>query len=80
MSNFFPKDRQNICNICRYAKDRFRESCYCTMYGIIISFGKVKCKGYEQVRQSEDPHIGGSIRQRKRIPAMAGIENACESR
>ena len=46
-------NRTNLCKGCEYAKDRFRESCYCTMYGIIITYGKEKCKGYEPMKKQE---------------------------
>lgn len=44
----------NLCKQCPYAKDRHGEACYCTMYGYIVSFGKEKCHGYEQVRKQEN--------------------------
>ena len=37
----------NVCRTCQHAKDRFREACFCTNYGIMISYGKTKCKGYK---------------------------------
>ena len=43
----------NICKICRNAKDRFRESCYCVQYGIIVTYGKSKCKGYKPMTKKE---------------------------
>lgn len=43
----------NICKGCRHSKDRFKESCYCTMYGIIITYGKSKCKGYDPFRKDD---------------------------
>ena len=39
---------KNICKSCVYAKNRFREACYCVKYGIIISYGKEACTGYYQ--------------------------------
>lgn len=45
-----PPNAQNVCKSCANAKDRFGESCYCIKYGIIITYGKAKCKGHEQVR------------------------------
>ena len=30
----------NRCKKCKHAKDRYGESCYCTQYGIIITYGK----------------------------------------
>ena len=39
---------QNKCRYCLNAKDWFRSSCYCIKYGIIITYGKSRCKGYEQ--------------------------------
>ena len=43
----------NICKTCNHSKDRFKESCYCTMYGIIVTYGKSKCKGYEPYRKDD---------------------------
>ena len=43
----------NICKTCSHSKDRFKESCYCTMYGIIVTYGKKKCKGYEPCRKDD---------------------------
>ena len=45
---------QNLCKSCKYAKDVFRESCFCAMYGIIFSNGKAACAGYEQIRKPEN--------------------------
>ena len=36
----------NICKTCQNSKDRYKESCFCTQYGIIVTYGKTKCKGY----------------------------------
>ena len=47
-------NNKNICKACRHSKDRFKESCYCTMYGIIISYGKKKCNSYERVKAKEE--------------------------
>ena len=44
----------NICKTCSNSKDRFKESCYCTMYGIIVTYGKNKCKGYEPFRKDKE--------------------------
>ena len=49
----------NICKTCQHSKNRFKESCYCTMYGIIVTYGKRKCKDYEQIRKQESD--GGRI-------------------
>ena len=43
----------NICKTCNHSKDRFKESCYCTMYGIIVTYGKNKCKGYDPFRKDD---------------------------
>ena len=51
---FYVINRKNLCKGCEYAKDRFRDSCYCVMYGIIITYGKEKCKGYEPVKKQEE--------------------------
>ena len=43
----------NICKTGLHSKDRFKESCYCTMYGIIVTYGKSKCKGYKPFRKDD---------------------------
>ena len=43
----------NICKTCSNSKDRFKESCYCTMYGIIVTYGKSKCKEYDPFRKDD---------------------------
>lgn len=43
----------NICKTCQNGKDRFRESCFCTQYGIIITYGKTKYKGYNPYPKKE---------------------------
>lgn len=45
---------RNLCKDCRWAKDHFGESCFCVHYGIIVTYGKEKCKGHGKVRQQED--------------------------
>ena len=47
----------NICKTCSHSKDRFKESCYCTMYGIIVTYGKSKCKGYEPYHKKEEEDL-----------------------
>ena len=43
-----PPDKKDIaCMRCRNARDRFGESCYCTLYGIIIGYSKESCRGFE---------------------------------
>lgn len=37
---------RNICKTCQNGKDRYKDACFCTCYGIIISYGKTACKGY----------------------------------
>ena len=44
----------NICKNCSNSKDRFKESCYRTMYGIIVTYGKSKCKGYDPFRKDKE--------------------------
>ena len=74
MSKFFPKNRQNICNSCKWSKDRFRESCYCTMFGIIISYGRADCRGYEQIQKQESSDCGRDIRQLEGVSEMEGVK------
>ena len=51
-------NNKNICKACRHSKDRFKESCYCTMYGIIVTYRKSKCKGYEPCRKDDKNEKG----------------------
>ena len=52
---FHPTYRElNKCRSCLNAKDRFKESCYCIKYGIIITYGKGKCKGYEPALKTKE--------------------------
>lgn len=37
----------NLCKGCRWAKDKFGESCYCVYYGYIVHRGKENCWGNE---------------------------------
>ena len=48
-----PAKKDTLCPSCKFAKDRFRESCYCVKYGIVIGYSKKECRGYklEQVRK-----------------------------
>jgi hypothetical protein len=51
-----PITPDSVCANCAYAKQKFRESCYCTHYGITIGYGKIDCRGWkrEQVSQPEN--------------------------
>ena len=42
-----PVEKDGVCISCRFARQQFRESCYCTKYGITIGYSKTECKGYE---------------------------------
>lgn len=56
MSKLFYEDRNrvNLCKKCQYAKDGFRDSCFCLEYGIIVTYGKTACNGYKFMRKTED--------------------------
>lgn len=43
----------NVCCACRFSKDRFRDSCYCVQYGMIIGYGKKTCKGYKPMTRKD---------------------------
>ena len=43
-----------LCRSCVYAMDRWRESCYCTRFGIILYHVKRRCTSYESM-VFEDP-------------------------
>jgi hypothetical protein len=47
----------NICKTCSHSKDRFKESCYCTMYGIIVTYGKSKCNEYEPCHKKDEEDL-----------------------
>ena len=41
-------DRQKeVCKDCANSQKRFGDSCYCTLYGIIIGYSKTECKGWK---------------------------------
>lgn len=42
-----PDNNQNLCKTCKWAKDKWNESCFCIYYGYIVSRGKNKCWGHE---------------------------------
>ena len=44
----------NVCRTCQHAKDHYKEACFCTNYGIMISYGKTKCKGHKPYPKKED--------------------------
>ena len=48
----------NICKICQHGKDRYKEACFCDLYGVMVSYGKTKCKGFccysKKNKESED--------------------------
>ena len=56
----YAREPDLLCMKCEHAKQRFRESCYCTKYGIIIGYSKTICGGFEreQVREPEDNDAG----------------------
>jgi hypothetical protein len=54
--------RGTLCKECRHGKDRFRESCYCVKYGIMIGYGKRECEGYDkQVQEQKDCNEGRDV-------------------
>ena len=58
---YYQQDSVNVCKTCEHAKDKFRNACYCKLYGIIVSHGKRECEYYEQVRQQEDCDEGRRV-------------------
>lgn len=50
-------EQQTLCDRCQWAKDkcvsRWAKACYCTQYGIIISYPKERCKGFKHGQVSE---------------------------
>ena len=49
---FFHKEQ--VCRACDHAKQKFGESCYCTLYGIIIGYSKRECRGFEREQVQSD--------------------------
>lgn len=49
-------DRPKICTECAHARDKFGESCFCVLYGIIIGYSKTECRGFEreQIRSGQN--------------------------
>lgn len=41
-------EEDGVCLNCHWAKQKFRESCYCARYGIIIGYSKMECTGYKK--------------------------------
>ena len=48
---------KDVCRDCRHAKDKGRDSCYCTKYGIIIGYSKIYCVSYEPGRGDDSEQI-----------------------
>lgn len=40
--------QRKVCMECKHGKQRSGESCYCTLYGIIIGYSKTQCEGFER--------------------------------
>lgn len=57
-------DEREICRTCEHAKERFGDSCYCTLYGMIIGFSKHECRGWKRGEVSE--HTDGDRRDQVR--------------
>lgn len=56
----YAREPELLCPKCEHARQKFRESCFCTQYGIIIGYSKTICGGFEreQVRKPEDNDAG----------------------
>lgn len=52
-SLFYSIKENNVCRMCRHEKDRFKDACFCTQYGIIVSYGKTACKAYKPKQKKE---------------------------
>ena len=52
-SLFYSIKENNVCRMCRHEKDRFKDACFCTQYGIIVSYGKTACKEYKPKQKKE---------------------------
>lgn len=68
------------CKGCAYARDRFGDSCFCVLYGIIIGYGKGACKGFDEIREPEDGSGRGDIRQQEGSEKIRRVEAVGKSR
>ena len=48
-----PITPDGCCMNCEWAKSKFRESCYCVKYGIVIGYTKITCKGWKHEQETE---------------------------
>ena len=48
---------KEVCRDCIHAKDKGRNSCYCTKYGIIIGYSKIYCVSHEPGRGDDSEQI-----------------------
>ena len=53
-----PPKRDGVCLSCKYAKNRFRESSFCVLYGYIIGYPKIDCRGYKRDKVQEPENNG----------------------
>ena len=47
-------EQKSLCMDCKYAKDKWHGSCFCSYYGIIFYRGKKNCWGHEIMEENED--------------------------
>jgi hypothetical protein len=43
-----PPEEDGVCLNCHWARQKFRESCFCVKYGITIGYSKISCKGWKR--------------------------------
>ena len=53
-----PIEKDGACLDCYYARQKFRESCYCIRFGIIIGYSKKECSGYKKEEGYENTDCG----------------------
>lgn len=49
----------NKCRSCKYSKDWYGDACYCMKYGIMITYGKMSCKGHALYHMRNRNYEGG---------------------
>ncbi len=48
MEKAISKNKGQVCQKCVYATKKFRESCYCTKYGMTIGYSKISCVSFKE--------------------------------
>lgn len=66
-----------LCAECKHGKDRYKTSCYCVKYGIMIGYSKRECRGFEsEVQESEGTGGRDHVRQQEGSEQVGRVETA----